>query len=86
MSDNELLIAISQMLDAKLKPLMEKQRKTELILENDILPRLQNIEACYTGTYNRYETETSKIEAMEMDIDVMKKVIKEHSDKLNRIA
>ena len=30
--------------------------------ENKILPRLQNIEACYTSTYNRYEKGSEEIE------------------------
>ena len=121
MSDNELLLAISGMLDEKIKPLKEqmirledrmgglearmgsletrmsqvetglisvreRQTKVELLLENEVMPRLQNIEACYTGTYDRYATEITKIEAMEQDIDILKKVVKEHSEKLVQIA
>ena len=46
MTDNELLLAISNMMDEKLEPINDKLNKLELIQENDILPRLQNIEAC----------------------------------------
>jgi hypothetical protein len=45
MSDNELLLALSSMMDKKLKPIEERQKKMEIMMENDILPRLQNIEA-----------------------------------------
>ena len=86
MTDNELLLAISSMMDKKLKPIEDRQKKMELLLENDILPRLQNIEACYTSTYRRYSTDVEKLEAMEQDIELLKKVIEEHSNKLNRIA
>ena len=51
---NEDLLSISQLLDAKLKPIHTKTSSIELLLENDILPRLQNIESCYTSTYRRY--------------------------------
>ena len=62
MTDNELLLAISDMLDKKLKPVNDRLKKIELTQENDILPRLQNIEACYTSTYNRYEKGSEEIE------------------------
>ena len=62
MNNDELLLQISEMMDKKLKPLNEKidqirdenseaARSIKIILENDILPRLQNIESCYTDTY-----------------------------------
>ncbi|WP_310602375.1 hypothetical protein [Anaerosporobacter sp.] len=61
---NEDLLAISQLLDAKLKPLDDRTKNIELLLENDILPRIQNIESCYTSTYNRYQTGISQVEAI----------------------
>lgn len=86
MTDSELLLAMSEMLDKKLKPVNDRLKKIELTQENDILPRLQNIEACYTSTYKRYQTGIEQIEAMQADIDIMKKVITEHSEKLQRIS
>lgn len=86
MSDNELLLAISDMLDKKLKPINDRLKKIELTQENDILPRLQNLEACYTSTYRRYQTGVEQIDAMQADIDVMKSVIREHSEKLQKLA
>lgn len=47
MSDNELLLAISEMMDKKfesnLKPIENRLTRLELTLENNILPRLQNL-------------------------------------------
>lgn len=64
MTDNELLLAISDMLDNKLKsnlaPIENKLTNIELTLENNILPRLQNIESCYTSTYERYKNYAEK--------------------------
>lgn len=40
MTDNELLLAMSDMLDKKLKPVNDRLKKIELTQENDILPRL----------------------------------------------
>ena len=86
MTDNELLFAMSDMLDKKLKPIKDDIQLLKLQNENEILPRLQNIEACYTSTYNRYRSGVSQIDAIQSDIDVMKNVIMEHSEKLQKFA
>ncbi len=83
---NEDLLAISQLLDSKLKLIKDDVKDINLMLENDILPRVQNIESCYTSTYKRYQSGINQIEAMQADIDVMKKVITEHSEKLQKLA
>lgn len=86
MSDNEFLLAISDMMDKKLQPINERLKRIELTQENEILPRLQTIESCYTDTYKRYQSGIAQIEAMQIDIDVMKSVIREHSEKLQKIS
>lgn len=86
MTDNELILTLSDLLDKKLQPIKDDIQLLKLQNQNDILPRLQNIEACYTSTYNRYKSGVSQIEAMQADIDVMKWVIAEHSDKLQKLA
>lgn len=53
MTDNELLLAISNMMDKKLKPINDRLTKIELTQETKILPRLEEIESCYTSTFNR---------------------------------
>ncbi len=83
---NEDLLAISQLLDNKLNPIKNDIRDMNLTLENDVLPRIQNIESCYTSTYKRYQSGINQIEAMQADIDVMKKVIVEHSEKIQKFA
>ncbi len=86
MSDNELLLAISDMMDKKLKPINDRLKKIELTQENVIIPRLNTIESCYTDTYKRYQSGIEQIDAMQSDIDIMKKVITEHSEKLQKIS
>lgn len=93
---NEDLLAISQLLDVKLKANLApiEQRLTEVeqsvkkigsILENDTRPRSQNIEACHTSTYDRYQAQTERYEAMQADIDIMKKVIAAHSEQIKQL-
>ena len=72
MTDNELLLAMSEILDKKLQPIESRTKRIELLLENDILPRIQNIESCYTSTYRRYQSGAEQIDAMKDDIDIMK--------------
>ena len=125
---NEDLLAISQLLDVKLKPMDRKidrlderigsledkveklderigsledkviilegraggvetrMKKVELLLENHVLPRLQNIESCYVSTYKRYAEGTEQLEKMQVDIDILKKVVSSHSEMLQKLA
>lgn len=86
MSDNEFLLAISEMMDKKLTPVNERLKRIELTQENDILPRLQNIESCYTSTYRRYASGIDEMEALKADMEIVKKVVAEHSEKLKKPA
>ena len=53
MTDNELLLALSDLFDKKLKPIEARLTNIELGIENDMGPRLQNIEACYKSLNNK---------------------------------
>ena len=91
MTDNELLLAISDMmdkkLDARLNPIENRIKRIEVdLLENNVIPRLNTIESCYTSTYDRYKNSVDDYEAMKQDISIMKKVITEHSEKLQKLA
>lgn len=86
MTDHELLLAISEIMDKKLEPVKDGVRQVKITLENDILPRLQNIESCYTSTYERYQNGIAQLESMQSDIDIIKKVVTEHSETLQKIS
>ncbi|MFP3154541.1 hypothetical protein LQZ18_08965 [Lachnospiraceae bacterium ZAX-1] len=61
-------------------------KNIELQIENDIKPRLQNIESCYTSTYDRYKNGIFQMEALQTDMDIVKNVVKEHGEKLRKIS
>lgn len=86
MTDNELLLAISNIVQAQVEPIKKDIQQIKISLENDIKPRLQNIESCYTTTYNRYSSGINQIEAIQTDVDIIKKVVAEHSEKLQKIS
>ena len=58
----------------------------KLFQENIMMPRLNTIESCYTSTYDRYKDSVEEHESMKQDIDILKKVVTDHSEKLQRIS
>jgi len=44
MTNNELLLSMSNLLDAKLKPLNDTVNKIDTTINEDVLPRIQNLE------------------------------------------
>ncbi|NLD20412.1 MAG: hypothetical protein GX663_09265 [Clostridiales bacterium] len=54
----------------------------KLMLENDIVPRLGNIENCYTSTYERYVIGLEEMQSLQADVDILKRVVHEHGKKL----
>ena len=73
-------------LEKDVNEVKSKVLNIELTLENDIEPPLNNIQACYTSTFDRYKDSDEDYEAMKQDISIMKRVITEHSEKLNKLA
>ena len=65
-----------------MRTLNHKIRHMEILTENDIVPRIKNIERCYAGTYERYSLYVEKIDGLCTDVDLLKKVVQEHSEKL----
>ena len=61
-------------------------KNIQLTLENEIKPPLNNIQACYTSTFDRYKNSVEDYEDIKQDISIMKKVIQEHSQKLQNIS
>lgn len=83
---NEDLLSISNIVKAQIEPVERRTKIMELLLENSIIPRLQNIESCYTSTFRRYANRAEQIDAIQSDIDILKKVVSEHSERLQRIS
>jgi len=112
MTDNELLLAMSDLLDKKLQPIKDdvqstkkdikstkkdiksmkqdiKEIKSRLrnveLTQEDMVSQLNEIQSCYTSTFDRYKSGAAQIGAAQADIDVMKSVIQEHSEKLQKL-
>ena len=94
MTDNELLLALSDMIDIKLKtalqtelqPIKDDIRNIKLHLENVTDKNIQLLAENYVPAAKRYEKAVPEIESMQADIENMKKIITEHSEKLQKLA
>lgn len=69
---NEDLLAISQLLDSKFKPIEDRTKNIEILIENDFLTRLQNIESCYSTTYRRYVNGITQLDFLQSDMEYCK--------------
>jgi hypothetical protein len=97
LSDNELLLAISDMMDKKLSAGLEpikkdisdiknEVQKINVILENEIRPDIKLLAENYLPSAIRYEKTNEEHEAIKSDIELLKKVVTEHSEKLQKIS
>ena len=69
-------------MDLRFDQMQNQLDHMNLLMENDVLPRLQNIESCYVDTYRRYVVKMEEMDSLKLDMDVVKDVLKEHSGKL----
>lgn len=97
MTDNELLLAISEIVEKKIRAEVEplksdiqqikdEQTRIRIIIENEIRSDIQLLAENYIPAAKRYEKSTAQIEAMQADMEVMKSIIREHGEKLQRIS
>lgn len=60
--------------------------KINITLENEICPSLKLLAENYLPAAIRYENSNKEHEAMKNDIELLKKVVAEHSEKLKKIS
>ena len=61
-------------------------RTIKLTMENVIKPQLQLLAENYMPAEKRYEKATAQIENMQSDIEMLKKVTADHSERLQKIS
>ena len=94
---NEDLLAMSQLLDVKLdarlkpmendiKSIKDEQTRINLIIENDIQHDMNILVENYVPAAKRYQDATAQIQAIQADIEIMKKITSDHSEKLKKIS
>ena len=80
---NARIDALDAKIDAVNENLSVKINNINLLLENDVVPRMNEIESCYLSTFDRYKQNNEKFEAMQLDIRVIKDVVLEHAERLS---
>ena len=68
------------------KEFRDEQKRINLIIENDILHGINILVENYVPAAKRFEKAVERMDAMQADIDIMKKVLAEHSEKLEKIS
>ena len=68
----------------EVKTLKNELQRVKLFQENIIMPRLNDIEVCYTSTYQRYKDHADRMEQTYEDVALLKKVVASHSEMLQR--
>lgn len=61
-------------------------QQIKMFQENIIMPQLNTISSCYTSTFDRYKDSVEGYEALQADNEIMKQIIMEHSEKLQKLA
>ncbi len=56
------------------------------LLENNVIPRLNTIEACYTSTYQRYQDYADQMDCVYENIKLLNQTVIKHSQILQKIS
>jgi len=75
-----------QTIHCEMQTMHNEMRGIRLFQENVILPRLSTIESCYTDTYDRYRDYADKMDAVITENELLKKVVTEHSEQIQKLA
>ncbi|MCI8889027.1 MAG: hypothetical protein HFG70_13205 [Hungatella sp.] len=88
MTENEIILALRN----ELEPIKEKLRDNEnalhdfrLYVENEIETKINILAENYMPAAKRYERSMPETNEMKQDINIIKKVIEEHSESINDI-
>ncbi len=73
-------------LESQMDSLGKEVRRDSMLLENEILPRLQTIERLYVDSSNTFMNKSTQIEQLQDDVDVLKIVVEDHSSRLEKIS
>lgn len=89
MTENEFILALRN----ELEPIKEELRETrndlhdfKLYVENEIERKINILAENYVPAAKRYERATPEINELKRDVDILKKVVTEHSEKLQKIS
>lgn len=78
--------AVRDELDEKIQSLDARVLQLQLNQDTVIIPTLNDIASCYTDTFKRYQAYGDKMDSVYEDVNLLKKVVMDHSVKLQKLA
>ena len=78
--------AVRADLQGEIDLLQAEVHQIKLFQENVVMPQLNTIQSCYTSTYNRYKDSVEGYEALQADNELMKQIMMQHSEQLQKLA
>ncbi len=73
-------------LNKDVKKLNDDVKRINITLENEIRPNIKILAESYLPAATRYERSTLDTENLKTDVEMLKKVVAEHSEKLKNIS
>lgn len=78
--------AVRNELDEKIQSLDARVLQLQLNQDTVIMPTLNDIASCYTDTFKRYQAYGDKMDSVYENVNLLKKVVMDHSAKLQKLA
>ena len=75
-----------QSLNKDMQSVKNEQKRINFIIENEVRTNIKLLVENYLPAARRYEQSADTIEAIRMDMDVMKKILRKHTDELQKIS
>lgn len=75
-----------QTLEEDMQFVKNEQKRINFIIENELRTNIKLLVENYLPAARRYEQSADTIEAIRMDMDVMKKILRKHTDELQKIS
>lgn len=85
MTDNELLLAISEIMDKKIEPLKKDINEVKETINNDILPRLGRIEERLDRVEERLDRVEERLDRVEERLDKVEERLDKVEECLDRV-
>ena len=85
-ADIEDLKSSQVKMNMTMEELKVHQLRTDLNIENELRPNIHLLVENFIPAIKHYEKAASRIESLEVDVNLIKMVVAEHSEKLKKLA
>lgn len=86
MTEQEFLLEISNIIDIKLAPLKKDIQAVKFDIEQEVKPNIRILSENYLPAAQRYASATNQMESVQQDVELLKRVVAGHGEKLDAIS